>query len=143
MPTLPASEPETTEKPALKGEVVAEIPSDGIDLELWEQGRKIAGEVQACDWLDYREAARRFWLAHVNHLQSIGDVQAATSARFRRFAIWPEGELESRMVPSQGQNALTPRIRRCHMPAQKPTRPEWRCHQSQHPVPWQTRVVSV
>lgn len=38
MPTLPASEPETTEKPALKGEVVAEIPSDGIDLELWEQG---------------------------------------------------------------------------------------------------------
>ena len=98
MPTLPASEPESIEKPALKGEVVAEIPSDGIDLELWEQGRKITGEVQACDWLDYREAARRFWLAHANQLQSIGDVQAATSARFRMFAVWPEGELESRMV---------------------------------------------
>ena len=57
---------------------------------------KVAAEVHSYDWLEYREAAGRFSLAHANQLQASGDVQSATSSRFRMFAIWPEGESESR-----------------------------------------------
>ena len=91
--------PDSSEKPALRREVVAQILNDCIDLELWEQGCKVAGEVQSYDWLEYREAAGRFWLAHAIKLESTGDVQSATGARFRMIAIWPEGESESRNSP--------------------------------------------
>ena len=86
--------------------MAAEILSDCIDLELWEQGRKVAGEVQSCDWLEYREAAGRFWLAHAMKVESVGDTQAATGARFRMFAIWPKGEAESRNSPPYGRHSL-------------------------------------
>ena len=97
--TTPTPAPHSSEKPALRREVVSEILSDCIDLELWEQGRKVAGEVQSYDWLEYREAAGRFWLAHAVKLESTGDVQSATAARFRMMAIWPEGESVSRNSP--------------------------------------------
>lgn len=101
-PTASQPVPDGGEKPALKREVVAEILNDCIDLELWEQGRKVAAEVQSYDWLEYREAAGRFWLAHAMKMESLGDVQGATSARFRMIAIWPEGEAESRNTPPMG-----------------------------------------
>lgn len=99
---LPASEQEmpVPDKPAMKREVIAEILRNCIEMELWEQGKKVAQDVHSYDWLEYREAAGRFWLSYAHHLISVGDFARANKARKRMLEIWPEGERYSAEIPT-------------------------------------------
>lgn len=82
----------------LKREVIADILRHCVELELWDQGKKLAGDVHDYDWLEFREAAGRFWLAYGIKMVESGHLGAGLQAKGRMLAIWPEGDLEAAKI---------------------------------------------